>query len=311
MSKLIMLCGLSGSGKSSAAKKLSEEYNAIIIASDAIRKELYGSEEIQDDPQKVFNLMHKRIKEHLIAGTNVIYDATNLISKRRKATINEFKRISDIECFCVIVTATLEECIKRNNLRDRKVPEYVIERQLKSFEFPMMWEGWTSKPFIYQNTNSKSDWLKLADKKLEGLSQKGKYHLEDADVHTKIATEHALKYSDADIIEAVRYHDIGKAYTRTEDEEGNSHFYGHEHVSAYIYATTLPQGVISDNNYNIVSLIQYHDISWKKNSVEENFSEKFRKDLEIMHECDMKGTLQPENLKNISLMDFIDFFPDY
>lgn len=36
--KLIVMCGLSGSGKSNTAKELAEKYDAEIISSDSIRE---------------------------------------------------------------------------------------------------------------------------------------------------------------------------------------------------------------------------------------------------------------------------------
>ena len=65
MSKLFMLIGIPGSGKSTASQKLSEIYNAPIYSSDDIRKELYGDASVQDNPKKVFDILHKRIIEGL------------------------------------------------------------------------------------------------------------------------------------------------------------------------------------------------------------------------------------------------------
>lgn len=308
---LIMLCGLSGSGKSTLANEYARFDDTVVLSSDAIRKELYGSEEVQDNPQKVFQLLHQRAKEHLLKGMRVVYDATNLVSKRRKATLDEFKKIPNLTTGCIVVTTPLDECFERNAQRERKVPDYVIKRQLSSFEFPMMWEGWTVKPLIFNNASSSNDWLNDAYKNLVGLKQVGKWHLEDADRHTERALRYAQRWDDKNIETAVKYHDVGKVYTRTEDENGNSHFYGHERVSAYLYASSLPSGQVSDKDYNIITLIQYHDISWKGSKVENNFSELLKQQLDIVHECDMYGTLMPNQLKEISLMDFIDFFPDW
>ena len=80
-----MMVGLPGSGKSTYAKQLSEETNAVICSSDTIREELYGDENSQDNNDEVFKILHSRIKENLKNGKNVIYDATNINSKRRKA----------------------------------------------------------------------------------------------------------------------------------------------------------------------------------------------------------------------------------
>lgn len=89
MSTLYMLVGLPGSGKSFYAKSLSEETGAIIHSSDAIREELLGSEEDQSESPKVFALLHCRVKKDLSDGRDVIYDATNINSKRRRAFLQE------------------------------------------------------------------------------------------------------------------------------------------------------------------------------------------------------------------------------
>jgi len=78
-----MLVGLPGSGKTSFALSLKDKYD--IISSDSIRKELYGSERIQENNNKVFEIMRKRAIEALKSGKNVIYDATNMTRKFRKA----------------------------------------------------------------------------------------------------------------------------------------------------------------------------------------------------------------------------------
>lgn len=80
---LTMLCGLPGSGKSTYAKQLSDETNAIICNSDAIRRELFGNENLQENNDTVFKILHSRIKENLKSGHDVIYDATNIHSKRQ------------------------------------------------------------------------------------------------------------------------------------------------------------------------------------------------------------------------------------
>ena len=82
-SKLITLVGLAGSGKSTYAKTLSDKYGYKIHSSDALRKEMFGDENAnsREQNERMFAELHRRIKDDLKNGINVIYDATN-INKR-------------------------------------------------------------------------------------------------------------------------------------------------------------------------------------------------------------------------------------
>ena len=84
MSRLIVLVGLPGSGKSTLEQKLKIKYKAEIISSDALRKELCGTELDQNHNSEVFAEMQKRTIDLLKSNKSVIYDATNINSKKRK-----------------------------------------------------------------------------------------------------------------------------------------------------------------------------------------------------------------------------------
>lgn len=135
MSKLYTMCGLPGSGKSTAAK----QFDGIIISSDAIRKELYGDESIQGDGKQVFQILHNRVQKALAEGKNVIYDATNISAKRRKNIVRSF----DAEHICVYIDIPIAECLHRNEKRERKVPVEVIKRMARNFKPPTEEEGFS------------------------------------------------------------------------------------------------------------------------------------------------------------------------
>mgnify|MGYP003299417619 CR=1 FL=1 len=91
MSKLIILCGIPGSGKSWIADELLSEYlifgereDIAVHSSDAIREELFGDPSSQENNALVFETMHKRVRDDLKADKTVIYDATNITRKARK-----------------------------------------------------------------------------------------------------------------------------------------------------------------------------------------------------------------------------------
>ena len=90
MLEFIMLVGLPASGKSAYAKGLKKGYH--IHSSDEIRKELTGDEKTQVVNEKVFQVLHKRIKSDLEQGISCIYDATNMSMKRRISFLKEINK---------------------------------------------------------------------------------------------------------------------------------------------------------------------------------------------------------------------------
>lgn len=160
MRDFIIMVGLAGSGKSTLANKLKEKYANIysesddfgrsnvvdIISSDAIRGELLGDENDQSKNDLVFKEVHKRIRKSLKGHHHVIVDATNINVKSRKSILeclscltNEERRQYRVVAY--VVSTPIALCYKQNALRDRKVPEFVIEKQLKKFEIPFYEEG--------------------------------------------------------------------------------------------------------------------------------------------------------------------------
>ena len=84
MNKFIMMVGLPGSGKSTAARELSIRENAVLHSSDDLREELFGNADSQYRNDLLFQELHKRINRDLTDGKSIVYDATNLSYKKRK-----------------------------------------------------------------------------------------------------------------------------------------------------------------------------------------------------------------------------------
>ena len=76
---LWIMCGLSGSGKSTIATQIANDNpNTIIVSSDEIREELTGNCEDQKHNEEVFKIFHDRIRKNLENKKNVIADATKV-----------------------------------------------------------------------------------------------------------------------------------------------------------------------------------------------------------------------------------------
>ena len=125
MPTLYVMIGVAGSGKSTFAKQIP---CASRVCPDSIRKEWFGDEACQKEPERVFERAYKTTEDLLCCNFDVIFDATNTTAFARKKLLN---RVDGITCrkVAVYLNTPLDECKRRNVQRERKVPDAVIERQ--------------------------------------------------------------------------------------------------------------------------------------------------------------------------------------
>ena len=160
--KLFMMVGIPGSGKSYESEVIAKEHDGVIHASDKIREEFSKNPNLKGDNNLVFTALHLRVQRDLKAGKNVVYDATNINSRRRKAFLNSIKSIP-CEKIAIIMATPYEQCIKNNAERDDSIPESVIEKMYKNFQVPYYYEGFdVIQIVLWQETDYKQafDFLK-------------------------------------------------------------------------------------------------------------------------------------------------------
>jgi predicted kinase len=110
---LLITAGVSGSGKSVIARELSRRMPAVLISSDAVRKELAGAAPaarlgpdhyVPEARERVYAELRRRAEPALRAGEHVILDATFLRQTERQAALELARqRGADflaIECRC-------------------------------------------------------------------------------------------------------------------------------------------------------------------------------------------------------------------
>ena len=136
---LIILAGISGSGKSTFAKLL-EEQGWNITCPDRIRAFFYGDESIQGDGNKVFQYAFNNMVEHGKQGYDVIFDATNTTKKARKQVIEKAKPHFDF-ILCYYFAPDLTQSIANQKKRERQVPNDVLVRQVQQWQTPSIEEG--------------------------------------------------------------------------------------------------------------------------------------------------------------------------
>lgn len=139
--KLFVMVGIPGSGKSTFAKRVAEAIDGVVLSSDDIRAEMFGDASHQCNPKIIFDEIEIRAKKALSEGKTVFLDSTGVKQFDRIRTVIRYHEDCS-EAICVVVDTPVEECFRRNNHRERVVPEWVIDRMLTQYTEPTIKEGW-------------------------------------------------------------------------------------------------------------------------------------------------------------------------
>ena len=301
MSKLYFTVGIPGSGKSHWAENNKERLNAVLHSSDSIRAELSNIND-QSQNELVFNTLHKRVKEDLLNGKNVIYDSTGLKRKNRLHLLSNVLKDVPCEKVCVLFATPYECCLKNNASRDRKVPEHVIERMYKNFEVPAYCEQWDDIQIVYWDYEK--DGLEFDfEKDLEvwkSISHDNPHHHLSIGNHMQKAYEYmSEKTDDVLLLLATYMHDCGKIVTKDyHDSKGNpcetAHYYQHHCCGSYNSLFYL-KGIPNNDVLYVSLLIGLHMqpfLSWDKSDKAKEkdrklFSDEIIDAVMMIHEADL------------------------
>lgn len=273
----MMLVGLPGSGKSTWAKQWID--TMVICSSDRIREELFESagDEVNNkqNNELVFNTLHQRVKDNLISGNDVIYDATNINRKRRMQFLQEIKNIKCRKS-CIVIATPIYKCRDNNQKRERKVPDEVIGKMYFQWETPYYFEGWNKIHIIYPF----QDECKM-NEIFDEILYLSKYDQKNHH-HTKTLGKHLFDVGidlPPNICDAGFLHDVAKPncctfINKNGEKNEDAHYYDHENAGAYEALFFKPTSGLSDILRTSV-LINLHmkPYSW----IEEKTKEKYKK----------------------------------
>lgn len=196
-------------------------------------------------------------------------DATNINSKKRAAFLREVDKVCP-NCFkiAVVVVADKDTCVSRDLLRKRTVGYEVIERMIANFQPPHYYEGWDA--IHYHNTGKPVD-LGDAMDVADVFDQCNSHHSRRLGSHMRVAASYIDDFVD---YVAAFYHDIGKLYCQTFDDEGEAHYYNHHHIGAYVWLCSdlCYDWMHNDRNYSawwVAQLICWHMTPYQYASKEE------------------------------------------
>jgi uncharacterized protein len=148
---LFITSGLTGTGKTTVAKKISVDYNAQLISTDSIRKELEGIDKFERhhdayntglySPEKMlltYNKIFEKADGFLKKGKNVVLDATfkneDLRNKAKDIAIKNKINFQILYCTCPedLVKKYLDNRVKKKSISDGRWEIYL--KQKESFE---------------------------------------------------------------------------------------------------------------------------------------------------------------------------------
>ena len=140
MALFAMMVGIPGSGKSTAAERIARAEAAVLVSTDRLREELMGRAEDRSRDRLVFARALAVMREALLDGRNVVYDATNLTRDARRRVLKALP--AGIRKVCHYLRTPLHAALVRNQARRRMVPPEVIARMCARLRAPEMSEGW-------------------------------------------------------------------------------------------------------------------------------------------------------------------------
>lgn len=133
MTSAFVMVGAPGAGKSTYAKKLAEMEDAVIISGDNIRKELYGSHDIQGNWFEIWDRVIELVEEN--AHRDIILDGTHYRADYRAEAIDMLRSYGYSSIEAVIINPSLATCLARNFKRaDRNVPDYVVTEMYEKLQ---------------------------------------------------------------------------------------------------------------------------------------------------------------------------------
>ena len=281
-----ILVGLSASGKSTIAKQIAEDNGCVIVSTDMIRGEICEGGVIdQTNNEEVFKIFHTRIKENLLAGINVIADATNINMKSRRVLLENVTKVS-CNKIAYIIPKSIDKCIEDNIYKEYPVPHHVIQKQMMNFQIPFYEEGFDEiKIHNFADDYLNDIFVKDCYESMENFNQQNPHHTMTLDKHCSFTTEQFKQVSGYIYTEypfAASLHDIGKLFTQKFDEDGIAHYFQHENVGCYYLLSNI-QNIKEHRDYsddellNILFLINYHmmPMSWESEKAQKTWKRRF------------------------------------
>lgn len=270
--KVHILIGPAGVGKSTFIRENAGE--ALVLSSDVIREELYGSlSEGNKHNDKVFTTLLNRLRKAVEQGDRDVYvDATNLSRKTRTHYYNQIKSWNkNATVIADVIHKPLKSILQQNAQRtgDKVVPMDVVDRMYKSMTIPRIGLD------CDEMTVTAPEWSEYRSEILHRINEahNSPYHVESLREHIEMTVGFAKQSEHPEretLIEIAKHHDLGKSVCRSRKPSTNMgtryihQIYGehdrymyHENVGA-VYYLVKNKDNLNQNVLDVAEAIQQH-----------------------------------------------------
>jgi predicted kinase len=136
--KLVIFCGIPGSGKTTIARLVLNQFeDSILIETDGVRKMLAHPSFAPAESKLVYEACFAVAKEALRAGYLSVLDGTFLKEEYRQEARRRLSRYYE-RAYTVWVSCGLETALARNSARRAVVPPDKVKAMLGMFEKPRL-----------------------------------------------------------------------------------------------------------------------------------------------------------------------------
>lgn len=153
MAKMYLMCGLSGVGKTTFAKKFAEENNLLYLGVDDFYAKVNGDECIHENTFEVWIEYYKAIHEAEVNNIDCIVD-TNAITRCHRQQFLEW--FPTFEHHLIFIRADEKLRYANNKSRRRVIPDEVMLKMSINFEYITFSEkaDWDSFTIIINKDNN-------------------------------------------------------------------------------------------------------------------------------------------------------------
>ena len=305
--KLIILSGVAGTGKSTYVR---ENYpNAVVVSSDEIGK----NAELKSNENWVFTEMYEKVNEAMSQQKEtIIVDATMLTRRKRATVLNQTR--PDKKGYTIEVIQLhkpLEQIIEQNKNRpeDDYVPESKVRQMYAAMQPPKVGLDCDSYKIISPGIKAYTNEMN------KGVDEPhhSPYHNETLREHMQMTVAKSQEKENQELIELAKYHDLGKAVTRTPKElgplarqfaayyyGGHDTYNGHANVSAMYYHIAKRENTDTDISDAILHHMNAHNsknVTDNKAVKRENVSPRAVELLEMFRVIDSESKISDDRTR--------------